>query len=66
MNQPKIKSTFAILDVLSAGERRKLQRQLQDAPIPIVIKGKLVRVWGNHDGVSQEYEVEVEAVEVQL
>jgi hypothetical protein len=60
----KIKSEFAILDVLSKSERKKLQDRLMGQPdgIPIIITGRLVRVWGDHDGVSQEYEVTVEEV----
>lgn len=62
---PKIKSEFAILDVLSTKERALLQYQLKkDGPLNITIKGKLTRAWGNYDGVSQEYEVLVEDVEV--
>jgi hypothetical protein len=62
---PIIKSEFALLDVLSKSERRLLQRQLEArGPMDITIKGKLTRVWGNHDGTSQEYEVCVKSVEV--
>ena len=60
---PKIKSGFAILDVLSLKERTALHRQLDSMPIGCTIKGKIVRVHGNHDGTSQEYEIEVETVE---
>jgi hypothetical protein len=60
----KIKSNFALLDVLSKSERKLLHRQLekQHGGIPIVITGRLVSAWGKHDGISQEYEVKVDSV----
>ena len=65
MAKLKIKSEFLILDVLSKMERTSLQRQLEKCgPVPILIRGQLTRVWGGHDGTSQEYEVQVEGVEI--
>ena len=64
MTKPlKIESEFALLDVLSKSERKRLQQRLTKGPVEIVLKGRLTKVWGNHDGTSQEYEVEVDAVE---
>ena len=64
MTKPlEIKSEFALLDVLSKSERKRLQQRLNKGPVEIVLKGRLTKVWGNHDGTSQEYEVEVDAVE---
>ena len=60
---PKIKSGFAILDVLSPKERISLHKRLRDGPISVTIKGRIIDVHGHHDGSSQEYEVEVETVE---
>lgn len=63
MKPLEIKSEFALLDVLSKTERKRLQQRLAKGPVEIVLKGRLTKVWGNHDGTSQEYEVEVDAVE---
>ena len=59
-----IKSEYAILDVL--GRDGELYRRVRGdgAEIPVVIRGKIVRVFGDHDGVSREYDVEVESVDV--
>lgn len=62
----EISSDFAILDV-KAG--RGALRKHFDAPfpshIPVVIHGSITNVWGNDDGVSREFTVHVESVEVQ-
>lgn len=33
-------------------------------PIPIVIKGFIVKDWGNDDGISREFQIQVTDVEV--
>ena len=64
MKKPlKIKSEFALLDVLGSGA--SLQRALaKRGGVPVTIKGRITSVWGNHDGTSQEYQMMVQFVEV--
>lgn len=57
---PRIKSTFAILDVLSQRDGELYRRVRAGEEFPVVIRGKIVRVFGNHDGTSREYEIDVE------
>jgi hypothetical protein len=59
----KIKSGFAILDVLSEKERFALHKRLEASPIGVIIHGRIIGVHGHHDGTSQEYEVEVDKVD---
>jgi hypothetical protein len=65
MKKPlKIKSDFALLDVLGSGAA--LQRALaKRGGVPVVIKGRVTAAWGNHDGTSQEYQMLVQSVEVE-
>ena len=60
----RLQSDFAILDVKRG--RRGLLRKLEKRPrpVPVTITGKIVRAWGGDDGVSQEFEVEVDRVRV--
>ncbi|MBZ9894206.1 hypothetical protein LB545_07595 [Mesorhizobium sp. BR1-1-6] len=61
-----ISSDFAILDV-KAG-REALNRLLNEdgrVVIPVLIHGFITNAWGNDDGVSREFQVEVKRVEVQ-
>ncbi len=63
----KLQSKFALLDVKRGrvGLRKKLVKAgAEGALIPVVIYGRIVRCWGADDGVSQEFEVEVDSVEV--
>jgi len=70
----KLVSTFAILDVKKG--RKKLNKRLIDRPlfqpcpeelrVPVTVTGYISGVWGNDDGESQEFEMEVENVEVHL
>lgn len=64
-----IKSDFALLDV--KGGRSALFKALGFTgrfdgaePIPITITGRILGAWGQYDGTSQEFEIEVEKVEV--
>lgn len=69
---PRIKSTFAILDV-KAG-RKQLAEHFKDAPrlgptprrflIPVTITGYLEGTWSHDDGVSQEFSIDVKGVKV--
>ena len=60
-----IRSNFAILDVpRSAKWCDKLAREIEeDGSIPVVIRGRLIGVTSDYDGVSQQFEVHVESVE---
>lgn len=68
----KLKSNFAILDVLTG--RQKLlkivgSRWLASAPItnkkvPVVIHGFVTEAHGDDDGTSREFEVMVNKIEV--
>lgn len=64
----KIKSTFAILDVTTgraALNKHLAQKDRSKAiPIPVVIYGTIEDVHGGFDGVSQEFQVFVDRVEV--
>jgi hypothetical protein len=59
----KIQSTFCLLDVKRG--RKKLAKffNFEAAPeglrIPVTITGYVTGVWGNDDGESQEFTVEV-------
>jgi len=56
----KIQSNFALLDVKHG--RKGLEKALSKGPIPVTITGNLTGVWGNDDGESVEFEVEVTKV----
>jgi len=72
MHGLEIKSDFAVLDVKDG--RRKLESHFRNAPssgpvpdrfkIPVVIRGFIDGQWGNDDGESIEFSVEVSCVEV--
>lgn len=57
---PRIRSRFALLDVLSRKDGELYRRVEAGEKIPITIHGKIVGVFGGHDGISREYEIEVE------
>ena len=63
-----IKSDFALLDVKQG--RHALFKRLGytgrgDArPLQVVITGELVGAWGNDDGTSREFQVNVRSVKV--
>ena len=63
----KIESDFAILDVKRG--RSKLDKLCNtghgmNPPLEVLIRGKITGRWGQSDGISQEFQVEVESVEV--
>lgn len=55
---PAIKAGFAFLDVKSG--RKSLEKLTQEARIPVTIKGYINCPNSHDDGVSMEFEVEVE------
>lgn len=55
-----LNSDSAILDVTKG--RKALLKRLNDGPIPVVITGYIVRQWGNDDGTSIEFAVDVTSV----
>lgn len=64
MTQLKLESGLAILDV--KGGRRAVNGQLKlGKTIDVVIRGKIDAPWGSDDGVSQEFQVEVDSVEAE-
>ena len=60
----RIRSGFAILDVLSARDGELYRRVAAGEDIPVVVRGRLVNIHGNHDGESREYQIDVASVEV--
>ncbi len=62
----KIQSTFALLDVKRGrvGLLKACGGEGGDARIPVTITGFITRAWGNDDGESREFTVEVSKVEV--
>lgn len=55
-----INSTFALLDVTKG--RAKLAKRIEKGErIPVIIRGTITGVWGDDDGISQEFEVEVDS-----
>jgi hypothetical protein len=73
MKPPKnIKSGFALLDVKSG--RQGLYKYFggdnwsrinkRPKPIKVKIEGYITDIWGNDDGVSREFEIEVKKVTI--
>jgi hypothetical protein len=63
----KIKSDFALLDVKTGkGALNKMCDKGHgiSKPVNVIIRGKITGRWGQSDGISQEFQVDVEAVEV--
>lgn len=66
----KLKSDFAILDVMSG--RRQLDKKIDKdgkghdlaKPIPVVIRGWITHRHGSCDGISQEFGIKVSSVTV--
>ncbi len=54
-----IDSTFALLDVKKGRVKLANRAEVPGVRIPVFILGFITNVWGNDDGVSQEFEVEV-------
>ena len=65
MTQLRLESGTAILDV--KGGRRSVNGQLNlGNTIDVVIRGKIADVWGDDDGESQEFRVDVESIEAEV
>ena len=65
MGEPKkIQSDFAILDVKHGRKKLfdHLGHDLSEEEVPVTITGKIRYAFGNDDGVSQEFTVDVESV----
>ena len=60
MSVPKLKSGFALLDVKSG--RVGLAKIVKSNRIPVTIKGFIDCQWGNDDGESIEFSVDVTEV----
>ncbi|MEE8608956.1 MAG: hypothetical protein V3S55_15235 [Nitrospiraceae bacterium] len=62
----RIQSDFALLDVKQgrAGLNKKFKNGAEGDPLPIVIHGSIVGVWGSDDGISQEFTVKVDKVKI--
>ena len=60
-----IVSGFAVLDVLGPDGALFEKHEGKDAETKVVIHGRIVGVWSDHDGESREYHVEVERVDVE-
>ena len=63
MKPPRIKSTYAIVDVEQG--RQTLARYLKaNAGLPVIIHAVLTDPYGRDDGVSMEFNAEVLRIEV--
>lgn len=60
----RIASAFAILDVKGTAAGALDKRITQGTRIPVVIRGFVSGVWGRYDGISQEFQVDVESAEL--
>lgn len=64
----RIKSRFAILDVLVGRStlNKRIPKGSNDMtePVRVIIHGSITGRWGGFDGTSQEFNVEVDKVEV--
>lgn len=65
----KLSSNFAILDVKKGRQRLgQILGRCRVGPdpegIPVMIRGRIVSAWGPDDGISREFKVVVEGVEV--
>jgi len=60
----RIKSDFALLDVTTG--RNRLLKLVGDrrTPIPVTITGFIIAAWGNDDGTSREFSVDVTGVKM--
>ena len=63
LKPPRIKSSYAIVDVTSG--RLALQRFLKShAGVPVIIRGVLTDPFGGDDGVSIEFNMDVQSIQV--
>ncbi len=60
----KIKSRFAILDVLDGRNALKRHLDKQCGPVEVTIKASITSAWGSDDGVSREFECVVHSVKI--
>jgi len=64
MGKSAIKSEFALLDILGKKRCSDLKKRLKrEGPFEVVIRARVVGAWGDYDGMSQEFELEVTGVE---
>ena len=64
-NRPlRIKSVFALLDVLSKRDGELYRRIGDGEKIEVVVRGRIANGFGNHDGESREYEIDVSSGEI--
>lgn len=66
MGKIVIDSDFALLDVRGPDGAlyNRMTEESWSHRVPVVIRGEIVRVWGDHDGTSREYQVNVQTVDV--
>lgn len=64
MTVKALQSDFAILDVKHGRIGLGKHLDANQGHVPVVITGWITRVRGNDDGVSQEFTVEVDKVEI--
>jgi hypothetical protein len=55
------KSDFALLDV-KTGRAALARRIAKGEEIPVTIRGTIIGVWGNDDGTSIEFQMDVASV----
>jgi hypothetical protein len=58
---PAIKSDFALLDV-KGGRAALVRRVTKGERVPVIIRGSIDAIYGNDDGVSREFIVDVKSV----
>lgn len=62
----RLSSGLGMLDITHG--RRGLYKRFfgkpEAEPVEVIVHGKIVNIWGNDDGISQEFELNVDKVEV--
>lgn len=58
-------SGFAVLDITD-GRNELLEYLNKHGDCDVVIKGKITGAWGNDDGISREFEVQVNGVDIKI
>lgn len=59
----KISSDFAILDVKNG--RQDLKDAIDNGQsFPVTLKGRITAIWGGDDGISREFQIDVDSIEI--
>ncbi len=60
----KMKSDFAVLDVTAGRAALARHFKKEGEPIKVVIEGEITNIWGNDDGTSQGFQLDVKRVSI--